>query len=143
MFHLHNFLLKNDADEAFRFLWSAIALDNNDALVRMGDVQKRWGQPRKAFIYYMKADINGDLTASVRLAECFLNGYGCEKNLNCFWNIVQKAYENGSSDVCLILGNVYRDGKICPRDLKKAREYYAEGVKRGNEACKKALDTLK
>ena len=72
-----------------------------------------------------------------------MKGYGCEPNVSLFWKIAEKAYKNGSAPICLILGNVYQEGKICPRDLKKAKEYYTEGVKRGNEKCKKALEAMK
>lgn len=54
-----------------------------------------------------------------------------------------KMPEIRAATICLTLGTVYQDGKICPRNLKKAREYYAEGVKRGNKNCQKALEELK
>jgi TPR repeat protein len=110
----------------------------------MADIQRIWNQPRIAYSLYLKANIHGEPCESYsRLAECFLTGYGCEPNAKMFWKAAEDAYKNGSATICLTLGNVYRDGKICPRDLKKAREYYAEGVKRGNKNCQKALDAIK
>ena len=55
----------------------------------------------------------------------------------------EEAYKNGSAAICLTLGNVFRDGKICPKDIRRAETYYKEGVKRGNPDCKKALSNLK
>jgi TPR repeat protein len=92
---------------------------------------------------YLKAYLHGDYIESAsRLAECLLVGYGCEQNIDMFWQIAKKAYDNMSSSICFILGKVYQEGKICPPDLKKAKEYYEEGIKRGNEKCKKALAEL-
>lgn len=80
---------------------------------------------------------------AIILVVLILSGYGYAPNAKMFWEAADEAYKKGSATICLTLGNVYRDGKIYPRDLKKAREYYTEGVKRGNKACQKALDATK
>ena len=144
MIHLHDFLFKSNPDAAWDYLWKAVELENPYAELKMADIQRIWNQPRIAYSLYLKANIHGEPCESYsRLAECFLTGYGCEPNAKMFWKAAEDAYKNGSATICLTLGNVYRDGKICPRDLKKAREYYAEGVKRGNKNCQKALDAIK
>lgn len=38
---------------------------------------------------YLKESKNADT-----VAECWLDGYGCEINLNCFWNSANEAYKN-------------------------------------------------
>jgi TPR repeat protein len=145
MIHLHDFLFKSNPDAAWDYLWKAVELENPYAELKMADIQRFvWNQPRIAYALYLKANIHGEPCESYsRLAECFLTGYGCEPNAKMFWKAAEDAYKSGSATICLTLGNVYRDGKICPRDLKKAREYYAEGEKRGNKNCQKALDALK
>ena len=144
MLRLHDMLLKKNDDESFSFLWKAVNLESVEAEFRMGDIQKIWEQPRNSFMYHLKANLHGDeKDASYRMAECWLNGYGCEVNLNCFWNSANKAHENGCVEVCYLLGSVYRDGKICAQDQKKAKAYFEEGAKRGSEQCKKALAELK
>ncbi len=146
MIHLHDFLFKSNPDAAWDYLWKAVKLENPYAELKMADIQRYvWNQPRIAYALYLKANIhdNEPCESYSRLAECYLTGYGCEPNAKMFWKTAEDAYKNGSATICLTLGNVYRDGKICPRNLKKAREYYAEGVKRGNDACQKALDALK
>ena len=145
MIHLHDFLLKNNPDDAWDYLWKAVDLEDPYAEMKMADIQRFiWNQPRIAYALYLKANIHGEPCESYsRLAECYLTGYGCEPNARMFWKAAEDAYKNGSATICLTLGNVYRDGKICPRDLKKAKEYYAEGVKRGDENCKKELSELK
>lgn len=145
MIHLHDFLFKSNPDAAWDYLWKAVELENPYAELKMGDIQQSiWNQPRIAYSLYLKANMHGEPCESFsRLAECYLFGYGCEPNAKMFWKAAENAYKKGSATICLTLGNVYRDGKICPRDLKTAREYYAEGVKRGNKICQQALDELK
>ena len=145
MIHLHDFLLKSNPDAAWDYLWKAVELENPYAELKMADIQRFiWNQPRIAYSLYLKANIHGEPCESYsRLAECYLTGYGCEPNAKMFWKAAEDAYKNGSATICLTLGNVYRDGKICPRDLQKAKEYYTEGVKRGNKNCQKALDEIK
>lgn len=145
MIHLHDFLFKSNPDAAWDYLWKAVELENPYAELKMGDIQRFiWNQPRIAYSLYLKANFHGEPCESFsRLAECYLTGYGCEPNAKMFWKAADEAYKKGSATICLTLGNVYQNGKICPRDLKKARAYYAEGVKRGNKNCQKALDELK
>lgn len=144
MLHLHDLLWKNDSDQAINYLWQAVALEDSRAELIMGNIHRIGDLPRIAYSMYLQAYTHGDsIEAASRLAECWLTGYGCEPNTKMFWHFANIAYEKGSSSICRILGNVYRDGKIIPRNLKKAKEYYAEGVKRGNQECQKALDAIK
>lgn len=143
MLRLHNMLFQTNAKEAIDFIWRAVNANFSEAELVMGDIQRSLECPRNAFIHYLRANIHGDnVHALYRLAECWLTGYGCEINLNCFWNCANEAYKNGSADVCHLLGSVYRDGKICPRDAAKAKAYFEEGAKRGSEDCRKALKEL-
>ena len=140
MLRLHDMLVETNADEAAAFIWRAVDSNFSDAELRMGDIQRSLECPRSAFVHYLRANIHGNnVDAPYKLAECWLNGYGCEINLNCFWNSANEAYKNGCVEVCYLLGSVYRDGKICARDMAKAKTYFAEGAKRGSERCKDAL----
>ena len=143
MLRLHDMLFKTNEKESFDFLWRAVKAESSEAELRMGDIQKIWKNPRAAFIYYVKANLHGDeVNAPYKMAECLLTGYGCEINLDCFWKNAKEAYDKGCVEVCYLLGSVYRDGKICARDMAKAKAYFEEGVKRGSENCKKALMDL-
>lgn len=145
MLSLHDMLSADDnIDESLSFLQKAVKLENCKADLRMGDIQKIiCKQPRHSFMYYLKAHLHGDeVDAPFRMAECKLNGYGCEVDLNCFWKWASIAYGKGCVEVCYLLGSVFRDGKICAKDLKEARKYFEIGVKRGSKQCMKALKEL-
>ena len=140
MLRLHDLLFKTDEKASFDFLWQAVNSDFSTAELRMGHIQGILGRPRDSFIYYLRAYIHGEKAeAPYRLAECWLNGRGCEVNLNCFWNAADEACKNGNAEVCYLLGTVYRDGKICAKDPARAKACFEEGAKRGSENCKKAL----
>ena len=63
------------------------------------------------------------------------------KNPECIeW--FEKAVENGMPSVCDILGNIYEEGELVPRNIKKAIACYEEGVKRGFDYCLLSLGDL-
>ena len=143
MLRLHHILFKTEPEESIGFLWQAVHAESSEAALLMGDVQKLLECPRSAFIHFLKAKIDGDkVNAPYKLAECWLTGYGCETNLDQFWSNANEAYKNGCVEVCYLLGSVYRDGKICPKDMAKAKAYFEEGAKRGSKECKEALTGL-
>ena len=140
MLRLHDILFKTKPEESIKFLKQAIRAESSDAALLMGDIQRSLKCPRNAFGHYLRANLDGDnVNAPHRLEECYLTCYGCEINLNCFWNNANEAYKNGCVDVCYLLGSVYRDGKICAKDMAKAKAYFEEGAKRGSKECKDAL----
>ncbi|MBQ7395822.1 MAG: sel1 repeat family protein [Lentisphaeria bacterium] len=143
MVYLYDFLKKSNAAEAINYLRQAIDLKNAQAHLKMGDLERARNNQREAFAMYMHALCGENAVSMSRLAECWLTGCGCEPNTELFWWAAEEAYKNGSAAICLTLGNVFRDGKICPKDIRRAETYYKEGVKRGNPDCKKALSNLK
>ena len=81
--------------------------------------------------------------ALAKLAFCWLEGYGCNVNMDMFREASAKAFKEGSDSICLILGCDYMEGKVVPKDLKKARFYFEEGKKRGDQLCAEMLTKLK
>ena len=146
MYRLYELLFKDgDLRQAIGMLRRAADLEDSSAELEMGNLFRRpdVAQPRDAFIYYLRASLHGDdKNAPYKLAECWLTGYGCDFNYNYFWKSAEKARRNGCVEVYHLLGSVYRDGEICPRNLNKAKEYFEEGAKRGSERCREALKKL-
>ncbi|MBE6379234.1 MAG: sel1 repeat family protein, partial [Lentisphaerae bacterium] len=145
MLRLYHLLSESDPAASLGYLFNAIELEDPLAETEFADhLLTVDGRPRDIYGRYLSAYWHGDnVHAPAMLATCYLNGFGCEPNSNMFWKFSDIAYKNGSAEICLALGDVFRDGKITPKNLKKAREYYTEGVKRGNQSCRKALDSLK
>lgn len=142
MLRLHYLLFETETemDKAAAYLRKAIELQHAEANLRLGYLQDLVQEPRRAFICYLNSKINDEnAEANFKLAECLLNGYGCEVNHQAFLACAEKTYQDGHADVCYLLGTVYRDGKIGPKDSIKAKAYFKEGAKRGSAKCKNAL----
>ena len=142
MFCLHKLTAPDDLDQAVRLLRQAADREDSAAELETGNWYRhsKHPQPRNAFIYYLRANLHGDeKDAPYKLAECWLTGYGCDINYDYFWKSAEKAFKNGCVEVCHLLGTVYRDGKIRPRDLDKAKAYFQEGAKRGSKRCAEEL----
>jgi len=78
-------------------------------------------------------------TAPYQLALCLLKGTGCVVNVNMALKMAEEAFKNGEAESCSLLGNIYREGKIVPKNAAKAKQYFEEGVKRGDIESRKAL----
>lgn len=137
--------VETDLRQAVALMRQAADLDDTTAELEMGDFYRlpANARPRDAFVYYLRASLHGDeKNAPYKLAECWLTGYGCDVNHEYFWKSAEKAFRNGCVEVCHLLGTVYRDGKICPRDMEKAKAYFQEGAKRGSKRCREELKKL-
>lgn len=54
----------------------------------------------------------------------------------------EKSARSGNAQSMYILGRYYEDGIGIEKDLKKAKEWYAKAKKRGNQAARRALESL-
>ncbi|MBQ9770363.1 MAG: SEL1-like repeat protein [Lentisphaeria bacterium] len=144
MVELYKLLLNKNKTEALRFLDMAAKRQDGEAEIMLGDAEAAMNNPRLAFSWYLKAYHHSNSNAALaKLAKCWMNGYGCSVNLDMFWNAANTAFKNGSPLICLTLGDIYMEGSIVPKDLKKAKFYYEEGKKRGNQDCTIRLKKLK
>lgn len=138
---LHNLLWEKNPQLSRAYLRNAVDLMDVDALHQAGLFNLFvLRQPRKAFVYFIRSHIGGNNTvAPYQLAQCFLNGIGCVANLNLALTLAEEAYKNGNPQSCSLLGNLYKEGKVVTRDDAKAKQYFEEGVKRGDIESRKAL----
>ena len=145
MVYLYHYLSKKDPAASNDYLWQAIERGDSFAELMLGNLESLRNNNRIAYSWYLKSYLDGDhrSEAAARLAECWLYGRGCEQNIKMFWKFAEMAYKNGSPTACLILGDVYREGKICPRDINKTKAYFAEGAKRGDKSCQIELSKLR
>lgn len=144
MVYLHHYLSQKDPAASDDYLWQAIERGDSFAELMMGNIESLRNNNRIAYSWYLKSYFDGNSSeAAARLAECWLYGRGCEQNIDMFWKFADMAYKNGSPTACLILGDVYREGKICSRDINKTKAYFAEGAKRGDKSCQVELSKLR
>ena len=82
------------------------------------------------------------------LAISYGNGWGVSQDLRKYYDWMVKSAEAGYHNGLLKLGDFYRDGvvveeeRLFESDLEKAKYYWGESAKRGNEEAKKRLETI-
>ncbi len=81
----------------------------------------------------------GDGMAQGRLAACYLNGQGVEKNPAEAWRLAYAAVEAGNPDGYWVIGNCYLDGKFVNKDPSRALEVFRQGHEEGSIRCTNAL----
>lgn len=86
----------------------------------------------EAFDYFTRASEKRDPTALYNLGFCYLNGYGCTKDINLAIENLTRASDMNNPQAMNALGVLYRDGVDVEGDLMKAFSYFAESAKLGN-----------
>ena len=143
MRRLYGLLQKKNPDLAIAFLHRAIRHNDPAALIDMAKISEAEHNPRNAYICYLRAVQLGDRSeAAYGLARCYLNGYGCKADAAAFLKYAELAYGSNHAEVCHLVGTAIRDGKVGTPG-RKAEEYFAEGARRGSEACRLELERAK
>lgn len=145
-----------DFKKAFTCFKKAASHDYSEAFAMVGDayldghgVEKN---PAKARLWYRKGADIGEITATLKLANCYKNGMGgkidyskaMEQYLHLaertgrFWN----KYADGIGTALYEIGNMYLNGLGMPVDLKKAARYFKLAIKKGNHNAETALKTI-
>lgn len=137
---LHGMYIDDDFDLSSSYLLRAVDGGDDLALFYFGQFQTALGQPRKAFISYIRSLYAGNNTlAPYEIASCLLEETGCSVNVNMALKMAEYAFQNGDAQSCSLLGGLYRDGIVVPRNESKAKQYFEEGVRRGDNESKRAL----
>lgn len=143
--------------KAFTYFKKAAAHDCSEAFAMVGDAyldgQGVEKNPAKARLWYKKGADMGEITATLKLADCYKNGIGgkvdyskaIEQYLHLaertgrFWN----KYADGIGTALYEIGNMYLNGLGVPVDLKKAARYFKLAAKKGNTDAENALNSKK
>ncbi len=142
LIRLHDMLWDKDVNLSISYLRKAVdIMCEESALYRYGLMNQRaLGEPRKAFIAFVKSHAMGNnTTALYEIACCLLKGIGCAVNTDMALKMAEIAFQNGEAQSCSLLGDLYRAGIVVPQNEAMAKQYYEEGVKRGDMESKKAL----
>lgn len=145
-----------DFKKAFTCFKKASAHDYSEAFVMVGDAyldgQGVEKNTAKARLWYKKGADMGEITATLKLADCCKNGIGgkvdyskaMEQYLHLaertgrFWN----RYADGIGTAQYEIGNMYLNGLGVSVDLKKAARYFKLAAKKGNSEAENALKII-
>ncbi len=127
-----------NAQRAFELYQSAASHSNLNAMNVLGDIYyeidypvhigEKIGMPEdleKAYEWYSKA---GNHSRAIDMADMLANRAASQKNNDktIYW--IEKKIEHGSTNAIFALGRIYKEGKLVPKDDKKAIEYYLKGI---------------
>lgn len=145
-----------DFKKAFTCFKKAAVHNYSEAFAMVGDAyldgQGVEKNPAKARLWYKKGADMGEITATLKLADCYKNGIGgkvdyskaMEQYLHLaertgrFWN----RYADGIGTALYEIGNMYLNGLGVSVDLKKAARYFKHAAKKGNSEAENALKII-
>lgn len=143
-----------DFKKAFTCFKKAAVLDYSEAFAMVGDayldgkgVEKNLVKARQ---WFRKGADMGDITATLKLADCYKRGIGCKvdysKAMDEYLHIAERTdrywekYADSIGTALYEIGNIYMNGLGVGIDLKKAYHYFKLAVKKGNLDAENALN---
>lgn len=93
---------------------------------------------KHAFVYYGIASSVGDVDAMPKLGDCYLNGIGCQKNIEEAIKWYKKATELGNTDGQRGLGDYYKEID----NYESALEWYKKAAALGNAEAMNSIANI-
>ena len=128
--------VEKNAELAFQ--WASKSADQGFPLAQivMGEsyyygegVEKNY---QKAFEYFKKAAESGSAEGQFKLAGCYGYGIGTSKNDEEAVMWLKKAAKQKLPEAMRVLGKLYQDGNIVPKDLDLAFDYFTSASELGD-----------
>ena len=103
-----------------------------DSDFKRGLYHYRKGNYKKAFFWYEKSALQGNVKAQTSLGEMYSSGADVPKDYKkaAYW--YEKAAQQGFADAQFILGSMYFVGKGVSKDYKKAIYWYEKAAQQGS-----------
>lgn len=127
------FQVEKDDDKSFEYLKKAYDLDVKESYERMEKYYLLKGNDEEAFKVIKKAAKEGIPYYQAKLALQYLTPSNKDIfDLDLGIKILEDASNSNNIDALLLLGSIYEEGKLLPKDLKKAINYYNIAAKVGS-----------
>lgn len=144
-----------DFKKAFTCFKKAAGLNYSEAFAMVGDayldVQGVKKNPAKARLWYKKGADMGEITATLKLADCYKRGIGgsvdYSKAMEQYLHLAERTgrfwdkYADSIGRALYEIGNMYLNGLGVPVDLKKAARYFKLAAKKGNPDAENVLNS--
>lgn len=145
-----------DFKKSFTCFKKATELDYPEAFAMVGNAYLAGlgvkENPVKARQLYRKGADIGEITATLRLADCYKHGIGgsvdYSKALEQYLHLAERTgrfwnkYADGIGTALYEIGNMYLNGLGVPVDLKKAAHYFKLAAKKGNLDAENTIKTI-
>jgi TPR repeat protein len=135
--YVSGYQVPKDWKEAERLLRRAADAGSADGQARLGEILLA-SDPKAGVELFRKAADQGWAVAEYRLALCYLNGTGVEKNAEEELKWVQRASQHGNLEAKTVLG-MYCLKKPGIEDRAEAVKYFTEAAKAGLPAAQNNL----
>ena len=135
--------IEADSTKAIQYYLSAVEMGNTDAMMRMGEVYIRCGDPQKAIDIYVNAADNGVTDALFCIGYIYYSGIGSgERDYATAASYFEKyvGIAEDDANALHLLGRCYVFMKPC--DLTKAEKLFEKAALLGNENAAKDRDAL-
>lgn len=111
-----------DVDRTVEWLEKSASQGNAAAVNALNNIQSRAGEAVKLQTKRMTPTPESEMLYQTAMAH--FNGSGTPQNLPKAFELASQAAAQGSVDACVLLGNMYMDGRVVTRNYKKALEWY-------------------
>lgn len=131
-FYAHNYFNER-SEKTIDIEYVRESAENGDILAQyeLGKFYDCCGAYNKAFKWLKSAAEQGHLDAQCKVAECYANGDGVEKDEIMAFEWYMKAAERGNAEAQYCLFELYSDGTGCVQDDDKADEYLIKSAENG------------
>lgn len=90
---------------------------------------------KESFIQFMKSAEQGYPGALYQIAIMYRDGVGTAKDSSCMEKYLELASIKGNMNAIITLADIYNQGKLLPKNDKKAFDLYLKGANLGNSKC--------
>ncbi len=116
-----------DPEEAIRWYTRAALLGSPMAMNRLGRIYLERRDMENAYYWFLEAAMKGEADSLYQIGEMYYRGIHVRQDGEKARRFLEEAYRRGAKDACAFMG-LYAENE----DLKKAVDYYREGLTRGN-----------
>ena len=132
-------IVNSNYKEALKWYELALYYENSHPNYKIAECYFKEKNYEVAIEFYRKSD---NSEAYFKLANCYYDGLGTEKNREVAFDLYLKAAEGECIDAMLKLGDCYYYGEGTDKSVSKAIAYYSKAAERGCEDAKLVLKTL-
>lgn len=87
---------------------------------------------KRCFGYFNQAAGLKDPNGFYNLGMCYMNGYGCRKDMDRAYECFRMAAEAGHPEAINNIGGCFRDGVVVTKDLVRAAKWFLKSAELGN-----------
>lgn len=139
--------VKIDRQKAHDYYIASADQNNTTALVNLGNMYEFGAEDfpvdyTKAYEYYLRAEVLGDIKGAFNAATMIHWGKGVEREPDFAFELFSQLWDAGYTDAAFYMGLYHETGEVIPVDYGKAKLYYVIGAEKGDPYCYTQLGSM-